>query len=88
MLKIPCPFCGPRNESEFMHGGPAKKPRPNDPAGVSDEEWVDYLTVPPNPMGPVLEKWWHVRGCGRWVTIERDTVTHALISNADTGHVR
>lgn len=79
MLLIPCPFCGPRNESEFMHGGPAKKPRPKDPDAVDAAEWVDYLTVPDNPMGPVAEKWWHVRGCGQWVTIWRDTVSHDIV---------
>ena len=79
MLKITCPFCGPRNESEFLHGGPAKPTRPEDPAGKSDADWVDYLTVPDNPLGPVREKWWHVRGCGKWFAITRNTVTHEIV---------
>ncbi|MDI3336409.1 sarcosine oxidase subunit delta [Defluviimonas aestuarii] len=78
MLLIDCPFCGPRNESEFSFGGPALTPRPSDPAAVSDADWVDWLTVPPNPMGLVEERWWHARGCGSWLTICRHTVTHEI----------
>ncbi len=78
MLVLKCPFCGPRDESEFVHGGVAKEPRPETTAEIGDAAWIDYLTVPPNPMGPVMEKWWHVRGCGRWFAVERDTVTHEI----------
>ena len=88
MLEIVCPFCGARNESEFMHGGPAKRRRPEDPAQSSDAQWVDYLTVPHNPVGPVSETWWHVRGCGQWVTIERHTVSHEITGERDGGHDR
>lgn len=86
MLKITCPFCGPRNESEFAYGGPAKSRRPDDPSEISDTDWVDYLTVAVNPMGPVREKWWHVRGCGKWLSIVRDTVSHNIIDG--DGHDR
>ncbi len=78
MLLIDCPFCGKRNESEFVYGGPAMPARPADPSALDDAHWVDHLTVPPNPMGPVEERWWHLRGCGSWLTIRRDTVTHAI----------
>ena len=78
MLLITCPFCGPRNESEFNYGGPVGSDRP-DPNAVSDEAWVDHLTVTPNPLGPVQERWWHVRGCGAWLTIWRDTQTHDIV---------
>ena len=78
MLKITCPFCGPRNESEFIHGGPAKPRRPDNANALSDEAWVDYLTVPHNPIGETRERWWHVRGCGQWVTVARHTVTHEI----------
>ena len=88
MLRITCPFCGPRNESEFVHGGAAKSRRPEDPADVSDAAWVDYLTVPVNPMGPVRELWWHVRGCGRWITLSRDTVTHDILDEESDNDVR
>ena len=79
MLLITCPFCGPRSEAEFAYGGPAVAPRPEAPQDLSDEAWIDYLTVVPNPMGPVREKWWHARGCGCWLVLERDTLTHDII---------
>ena len=85
MLLIPCPHCGPRNESEFQHGGPARIQRPVDIGAMDDEQWVDYLTVLQNPMGPVDEKWWHVRGCGAWLTLSRDTVTHLILGPARHG---
>lgn len=85
MLLIACPHCGPRNESEFLHGGPARAARPEDPGAMSDAQWVDYLTVPDNPMGPVREKWWHVRGCGAWLTLRRDTLTHAILDAHEHG---
>jgi len=85
MLLIPCPHCGARNESEFHNGGPSRARRPADPGSLSDAQWVDYLTVPNNPMGPVDEKWWHVRGCGTWFVLRRDTVTHQLLGGADHG---
>jgi len=78
MMILSCPFCGPRSESEFVYGGPVTDARP-DPNAVSDAEWVDYLTVVPNPMGPVQERWWHAQGCGMWVTIWRDTVSHDIV---------
>ena len=78
MMTIPCPFCGPRSESEFFFGGPVGADR-LDPNAVTDAEWVEYLTVAPNPLGPVQEKWWHGRGCGTWTTIWRDTRTHDIV---------
>ena len=89
MLLISCPHCGPRNESEFQYGGPARIARPDSSNGdtdaMDDEQWVDYITVPNNPMGPVDEKWWHVRGCGAWLTLSRDTVTHLIAEGARHG---
>lgn len=82
MMTIPCPFCGNRNETEFTYGGPATAPRP-DPTAVSDADWVDYLTVVANPLGPVEERWLHARGCGTWVTIWRDTRTHDILDGPD-----
>ena len=34
-----------------------------------------------NPEGPVLERWFHVYGCRRWVTITRDTRDDAILPN-------
>ncbi len=77
MLLITCPFCGARNETEFVFGGPVGPDRP-DPAKCADDDWLDYLLMVPNPTGPVEERWWHAKGCGDWFTIWRNTVTHDI----------
>ena len=76
MLRINCPFCGLRDEREFTYGGPCAPRRPETAAELGDEEWIDYLTCPHNPVGIVREWWWHSKGCGEWVQIARDTKTH------------
>lgn len=82
---ITCPFCGPRAETEFTYAGPDMGRRPADASGGSDEEWVQALIVPPNPVGPVVEHWRHSKGCGAWVTITRDTRTHEVLEPGDDG---
>ena len=86
MLEITCPFCGPRNESEFVNGGPARKKRTERPDELTDSDWIDYLIVAPNPLGPVTEEWWHVMGCAQWFSIRRDTVTHEILFGTGESH--
>ncbi len=74
MLRLHCPWCGPRPETEFHAGGEAHVRRP-DPAAASDAEWADTLFHRLNPRGRYAERWVHVHGCGRWFNAERDTVT-------------
>lgn len=79
MLLITCPWCGPRDETEFACGGEAHIVRPHDPANTSDEQWADYLFMRTNTKGPHRERWCHSAGCRRWFNVERDTVTHAIL---------
>jgi heterotetrameric sarcosine oxidase delta subunit len=83
MLKLTCPFCGARNESEFIHGGACKPRRSEAPQELDDAAWIEYLTVPPNPIGPLDERWWHLRGCGKWFTVRRNTLTHQILQPGD-----
>lgn len=78
MLRIPCPYCGLRDEPEFSFGGPAHLARPAFEA--SDAEWTDYLYVRDNPKGPQAERWLHAYGCGRWFNAVRHTVTHEFLA--------
>ncbi|MEO8855359.1 MAG: sarcosine oxidase subunit delta [Burkholderiaceae bacterium] len=83
MLLLPCTFCGPRPEAEFTCLGEATPPRPTDPQAMSDAAWVDYIVMRQNIRGVHLERWWHVRGCGAWLEIQRNTVTHAISAAPD-----
>ena len=76
MLRIPCPWCGIRDETEFRFGGDAHVERPG--LEVSDAEWADYLFNRENPKGLHYERWCHVYGCSQWFNVVRDTVTHEI----------
>lgn len=87
MLRIPCPYCGVRDQDEFRYGGEASIVRPDDPDNVSDAEWADYLFYRDNVKGPRLERWLHSYGCRQWFLVRRDTLTHEIaeVRRLDTG---
>jgi sarcosine oxidase subunit delta len=72
-LKIPCPNCGPRDHTEFTFGGEL---RPLEAAGPHEDFARVYLRE--NLPGPQDERWFHLFGCHRWVTLRRDTVTNVV----------
>jgi heterotetrameric sarcosine oxidase delta subunit len=80
MLAIPCPWCGPRDETEFSYGGEAHIVRPADPQSLSDAEWADYVFMRANTKGPHRERWVHSHGCRRWFNVERNTATNEIIA--------
>ncbi len=85
MLRITCPYCGPRDEHEFGYGGEAHIARPREPERLTDEEWADYLFMRTNPKGLHYERWVHTHGCGRWFNVLRDTVTHRIHATYKVG---
>ena len=78
MLKIKCPYCGYRNESEFSCGGEAHIARPSANNKITDSAFCEYLFMRENPKGVFLERWCHTSGCRRWFNIARDTVSHEI----------
>jgi heterotetrameric sarcosine oxidase delta subunit len=84
MLLIDCPSCGQRPEGEFTCLGEAAPRRP-DPASVTDAEWADWIANRGNVRGRHVERWWHVRSCGRIISLERNTVTHAIGPGREDG---
>ncbi|MEM7084033.1 MAG: sarcosine oxidase subunit delta [Pseudomonadota bacterium] len=76
MLLITCPYCGPRDQSEFSYAGEAGLSLPKYPDSLSDEEWADYLFYRKNPKGQHDELWVHSAGCRRYFKARRDTVTY------------
>lgn len=77
-MRLACPNCGPRDETEFTWGGDADIVRPADPSASSDEAWAAYLFVRRNPKGALHERWCHTYGCGQWFTVRRDTLTNSV----------
>jgi sarcosine oxidase subunit delta len=78
MLRIECPFCGPRDETEFRCGGQSHITRPGPHSDVSDERWAEYLFMRDNPKGWHYERWLHAAGCRQWFNVARHTVTHEI----------
>ena len=76
MLQIPCPYCGPRDETEFSFGGQSHIARPAE--SVDDETWGEYLFFRDNPKGIHYERWCHTYGCNQWFNVARNTVTHEI----------
>ncbi|WP_349829552.1 sarcosine oxidase subunit delta [Brevibacterium litoralis] len=84
MLSIPCPHCGPRDETEFHYGGQADVAYPEDPYALDDEQWGRFLFHRANPAGLFAERWAHVAGCRKWFTVHRDTVTYRFVPEGGT----
>jgi heterotetrameric sarcosine oxidase delta subunit len=76
MLRIPCPYCGVRDESEFRYRGDAGRARPAQ--GASPEELTAYVYERANPLGWHVEWWLHVGGCRSLLKLVRHTHTHAI----------
>ena len=88
MMLITCPWCGPRDETEFHCGGPAHVAYPMEPHALSDAQWADYVFAHPNPKGRFAERWSHSAGCRRWFNVVRDTVTHEILAVYDIADER
>ena len=87
MLRIPCPICGLRDETEFSYIGDATVARPPQEE-TNPQVWYDYVFMRDNPRGPHREYWHHVHGCRQIVEVTRDTLTHEITAcrlAAETG---
>ena len=78
MMRIECPWCGARNQDEFICGGQAHIQRPERPEEVSDQVWAQYQFMRENPRGLHFERWMHLYGCGQWFHLARDTLSHEI----------
>jgi sarcosine oxidase subunit delta len=76
VILLPCPYCGPRNASEFRYVGEVSA-RP-DPNATSVEEWRTFLYTRLNPAGWTTETWFHRAGCRQHFVVERHTVTNEV----------
>jgi len=85
MLHIPCPWCGPRDETEFTYGGDGTLNRPEPSAEPPLDDWIEYIYRRDNPKGPHLELWHHSAGCRQWFRVHRDTATHRILEATAPG---
>jgi heterotetrameric sarcosine oxidase delta subunit len=76
MLRIPCPWCGPRDEVEFRYRGAAGRARPGADGGLAD--FTAYVYTRENPLGWHLEWWLHVGGCRKLLKVLRHTMSHEI----------
>jgi heterotetrameric sarcosine oxidase delta subunit len=65
---------------EFTYGGDATNERPKDSPETTEAQWIDYVYLRDNPLGPHLEFWHHVYGCRQWLKVKRDTMSHDVIA--------
>ena len=78
-MRLICPLCGPRDRREFYYSGSdaiLNRPAPDAPA----EAWDDMLHLRDNPAGVTHDLWYHETGCGSWLRVTRNTVTHEILS--------
>ena len=78
MLQIPCPWCGPRAEDEFICGTEADKKRPADPSALNDAEWADYVFNRNGEPG-VKTEWWYHTASGVWFLADRNNETDEVV---------
>jgi sarcosine oxidase subunit delta len=77
-MRIPCPFCGERESSEFTCLGDARVMRPDPEAPNPLEHFIDAVYLRDNPAGVHEELWYHASGCRGWLRVTRDTLTHEI----------
>jgi len=76
---ITCPYCGPRDSSEFVYQGEGGRTRP-DPAATDQAAWNAYVYDRVNTAGEHQEIWQHSGGCRSHLMLVRNTLTHAISS--------
>jgi sarcosine oxidase subunit delta len=79
-MRIPCPFCGARDASEFTYLGDATLTRPGASSPDVMRAFHDYVYLRDNPAGPHREFWRHVSGCRSWLIVTRDTRSHEILA--------
>lgn len=76
MILLPCPYCGPRNVTEFRYVGEvSERPDPNKTDAVG---WRTFLYMRNNPAGWTTETWFHSAGCRQHLVAERHTMTNEV----------
>jgi sarcosine oxidase subunit delta len=76
-MRITCPICGARDRREFYYqGADDLLQRPDGDVAAC----ADWLHLRDNPAGMTRDLWYHEAGCGSWLAVTRNTLTHEVIS--------
>lgn len=79
-MRIPCPFCGERDLSEFVYLGDANARRPDPTAADAPGQFFTAVYLRDNPAGRHEDLWYHAYGCRSWLRVMRDTRTHDILA--------
>jgi methylglutamate dehydrogenase subunit B len=79
-MRIPCPYCGERDSSEFAYQGDANVRHPSPDEAGAQSRFYEAVYLRDNPAGSHQELWYHVFGCRNWLRVTRDTRTHAIFA--------
>lgn len=79
-MLITCPFCGPRDSSEFTYLGDATQKRPDPEGPDAQKKFYELVYLRDNPAGKHTDLWHHIFGCRCWLRVTRDTRTHEIYS--------
>ena len=77
-MRLNCPLCGPRDRREFYYSG--SEDYLSRPAGDDPQAWDDMLHLRKNPAGVTRDLWYHETGCGSWLLVTRNTVSHEIVA--------
>lgn len=79
MLLITCPWCGPRAQKEFTYedDATAKRPALDD---TDPKASFDYVYQRDPRRGMQDELWRHGAGCGKFIKVRRDTLSHEIVA--------
>jgi len=80
-MRIKCPLCGERDRREFYYQGDALALQRPD-ADAPPQAWDDYLHNRDNIAGVIRDLWHHEAGCGAWLVVTRNTITHEVLDTA------
>ena len=83
-MRLTCPYCGERDHQEFTYRGDATAKRPS----LKDESLDthnSFVYDRANPDGVHRELWNHTSGCRTHVIVERNTLTHEILSCKPVG---
>ena len=75
MMRIPCPHCGPRAQSEFIYERTLDSVVP---LNAPSQEAMAKLFTRNNPRGVDDEIWRHTYGCRAWMVLTRHRVTNEI----------